>query len=116
MATIPELAGQVRAQLRQDELFATSALGLLGIVTPWHTPQQLMERGLTRGDALHVSRHSAQRVLGEVAAKRALLDEALSWEHGHAFNGEGCPVDPCLCGRDDRVEAVLTLLARPYSD
>lgn len=56
------------------------------------------------------------RVLRDVAARRQLLDEALGWDHGHAFNGEGCPGDPCLCGRDARVLAVLQLLAQPYQE
>lgn len=63
------------------------------------------------------------RVLGEVASKRALLAEALGWGHDtsrHTAFGEPSRLcgasagNPCDCGRDDRVRAVLTLLAQPY--
>jgi hypothetical protein len=56
------------------------------------------------------------RALARVNGLRALLDEALGWEHGRSYSGEGCHFDPCLCGRDERVLAVLTRLAQPYQE
>lgn len=64
----------------------------------------------------HMARWDPRRVLAEVVSKRALVDEVLGWEHGHAFSGEGCPVAPCLCGHDDRVLAILQHLAQPYQE
>jgi hypothetical protein len=63
------------------------------------------------------------RVLAEVASKRALLAEALGWEHGlvrwdhNVVRAcESVIGKPCDCGRDERVRAVLTLLAAPYQE
>lgn len=81
-------------------------------------------------------RHFApHRVLADVAARRTLLDEALGWEHlredgddwyscAQAQDEDGewaCLNDsragqPCDCGRDIRVRAVLTALAAPYPE
>jgi hypothetical protein len=61
------------------------------------------------------------RVLAEVGAKRALLDHVLGWEHHHWPGVSRCEADAfpgerCTCGRDTRVQAVLTLLAQPYQE
>jgi hypothetical protein len=109
---ITELAARVRAGLLADEQTAKALLGAARMIGK--TPN-FFGAGGPAAEALW-QRFTEGRVLADVAAKRALLDEALDWEHGHAFNGEGCPVDPCLCGRDERVRAVLTLLAQPYRD
>jgi hypothetical protein len=65
----------------------------------------------------------AQADLAEVASKRALLDEALAWEHGlvrwdhnQVRACESVINKPCDCGRDARVHAVLTHLAQPYQE
>jgi hypothetical protein len=71
-------------------------------------------------DADHIARHDPARVLAEVASKRALLDLALGWEHAVDDSGwcdcEQLIDSPCTCGRDERVRAVLTLLAQPYQE
>jgi hypothetical protein len=62
------------------------------------------------------------RVLAEVASKRALLGLTLATPHGHVVHGyRPCTSlyrkgEPCDCGRDERVHAVLTLLAQPYQE
>jgi hypothetical protein len=60
-----------------------------------------------------------ERVLAEVEAKRALLDEILAWEHERR-SPRCCEkvISPrgnrCDCGRDARVLGLLRHLAQPY--
>lgn len=56
-----------------------------------------------------------ERVLAEVASKRAVVDLLLAEGHGYGWT-EQCYGNPCLCGRDGRVTAYLTLLAEPYTE
>lgn len=70
-------------------------------------------------NADHIARHDPATVLRDVAARRQLLDTALGWEHETIWRGEydfDCTGKPCECGRDERVLAVLTLLAKPYQE
>ena len=69
-------------------------------------------------------RDGAEPKLAEVSSRRALLDEALAWEH-HVDPDDDphytCPIliwphIPCTCGRDARVTAVLRHLAAPYTE
>jgi hypothetical protein len=75
----------------------------------------------------HAARHDPRRVLADVAAKRALLDEALAWEHYEVddpwYSCSAAPNAPaehrdhgCTCGRDARVRAVLHHLATSYQE
>lgn len=85
--------------------------------------------------AAHVARHDPVRVLSEVTAKRALLEDINAEKHlvvdGDPYftcnaateerdGGESWAREKwgtaCGCGRDDRVERRLKLLAAPYSD
>jgi len=130
--TIAELADLVRAGCDEDErlahelrawadgtgradggayefhrLIGDPAVGPFGGQSPirnWGTGQDLAKLA------------DPARVLAEVALKRALLDEALGWEHGSdCWTGTPNP-GPCDCGRDERVRAVLTCLAQPYQE
>jgi hypothetical protein len=83
----------------------------------------------------HVALHDPARVLREVTAKRALLEDINAEKHlvvdGDPYftcnaateerdGGESWAREKwgtaCGCGRDDRVERRLKLLAAPYSD
>jgi len=77
---------------------------------------------------VRAAKSRAERVLREVAAKRAILADSLAQEH-FLDDGEwyGCaavshhpPGQPtgrdCTCGRDEEVERRLRLLAAIYSD
>lgn len=78
--------------------------------------------------AMHVARFDPARVLRDVAARRQLLDQALAWQHHEADDPwYSCPASAhhatavgaaglCDCGRDERVHAVLQLLAQPYRE
>lgn len=66
-------------------------------------------------------------VLRDVAAKRQLLDQALGWEHYEVDDpwfsccaAPNAPAEhrgqPCTCGRDERVLAVLQALTAPYQE
>jgi hypothetical protein len=87
------------------------------------------------GAGEHVTRHDPARVLSEVTAKRALLEDINAEKHlvvdGDPYftcnaateerdGGESWAREKwgtaCGCGRDDRVERRLKLLAAPYSD
>lgn len=76
--------------------------------------------------AIHAARHDPARVLRNAARDRALLDHVLSWPHEVTRTSTAvmycATVDKpdagydCDCGRDERVQAVLTLLAAPYQE
>ncbi|MEW2250410.1 DUF6221 family protein [Streptomyces sp. NPDC006975] len=65
----------LRARLDEDERYAHSAKGLIGVENPWWTWDALKNRfpSLSRGDAQHIERHGPMRVLREIDAKRRLL-------------------------------------------
>ena len=96
-------------------------------------------RGQTVGSgggriAPHIARHDPARVLREVAAKRALLDDLLASRHDVVEDcwytcaaateehdgGETCDASrrggPCDCGRDARIQRYARLLAAPYRE
>jgi hypothetical protein len=113
MTSIDELAGLVRAGFDAD---VEAAPGV---------HDELCDRVLY-GDAPCDCGWPA-RVLADVASKRTLLDEVLGWQHHKAEDPfyscrarpdlpEWVEAGPCDCGRDDRVRAVLTLLAQPYQE
>jgi hypothetical protein len=70
----------------------------------------------------HMARHDPARILAEVASKRALLAEVIGWTHNAVTvdRKRYCCAseagDPCDCGRDARVTAVLRHLAQPYTE
>ena len=68
----------------------------------------------TTEDALHIARHDPARVLAEVEAKRALLEE-----HAQGSLPDGVMLDECrICGGMNEVWPCPTLriLARPFRD
>ncbi len=77
-------------------------------------------------DARHIARHSPVAVLRQIAADRELLDDLLaethhvlhedSWYRCSAANraGERYNDQRCDCGRDDRVERRVRLLAEGW--
>lgn len=86
------------------------------------------------GVGRHVARHDPCRVLAEVEAKRALIDDLLAQKHTvvgddwytcaaateERDGGESC-IDgraggPCDCGRDAHIIRRLTLMTLPYAD
>ena len=90
--------------------------------------------GVTRSAACDCDWHVA-RVLAEVAAKRAILDEITGWRHevvdgdcwytcaaatedrdGGETCDEGRQGSPCDCGLDARRDRLVRLLAAPYAD
>jgi hypothetical protein len=128
--SIDELAALIRRGLAADEEAATEAGGtrfeladylwdtkyLIAKGAPGTPPRYTTE--FNADLANHIVRHSPARVLRDVARDRALLDEALAWEHH-----EGCGmitatsrVLGCDCGRDARVRAVLQHLATSYQE
>lgn len=131
---IAELANQVRAGLAADEQAARACVGvnaLAGLkrgkpVPRWVAgPDARIEdtEGIVRVKFVwarerdHILRHDPARVLADVAAKQALLDEVLGWMHDDL--PMRCPAlrgnpGPCDCGRDERVCTVLQYLAQPY--
>jgi hypothetical protein len=125
--TISELADQVRAGLDADERDANRnrPQACPACHQPVHEPRKLLD-GIkydcghyftwNRLFDLHErEEQQATRAQREVAAKRSLLDEVLGWEHGFGWT-ENCHGHPCLCGRDEKVRAVLELLAKPYQE
>lgn len=89
---------------------------------------------LTMGQARHISRHDPAYVLADLDAKTALLDDLLAERHhvndGDCWytctaateerdGGQNCDDnrrgDPCDCGRDERVERRLRILAQPFA-
>jgi hypothetical protein len=112
MALADDLVAFLRVRLDEDE---QTAYGLINAAKFIDAQPTFYGVGGPAAHA-HWERFGPARVLVEVAAKRDLLDEVLDWGHGHAFNGEGCPVDPCLCDRDERVRAVLERLVPPYRE
>jgi hypothetical protein len=102
-----------------------------GESSPMYASGRVSVQDIPAAAAGHLARHDPARVLAEVAAKRALLDLALGWkhhvcddqyytclaatqEHDGGVYGEGDKSGPCTCGRDEKVRAVLTLLAQSY--
>lgn len=89
---------------------------------------------MTGPSAQHAARHNPTRVLADIAAKRALLDDLLA-EHHRVVDGDcwyTCPAateqregdtncdddrrgGPCDCGLDERTERRLRILAQPYA-
>jgi hypothetical protein len=144
--TIPELADQIRAGLQADQEDARWASSgpwwVEGgipvrwgderdseVVGPKGTVAVLSHDGNGALNAANITRHDPRRVLAEVASKRALLDEVLGWGHlvvedgwySCSQAGEECWDDvrngqPCDCGLDERVRAVLQRLADPYRE
>jgi hypothetical protein len=145
--SIDELAARLRAWLDEDERIARLAGAGSWHVECDYTPGECPpgckcwhrriegdgspgitiynEGGHDEDQADHITRHDPRWVLAEVSAKRALLDEALGWEHHEAGDQfYSCRARPdlpdwvesgrCDCGRDARVLAVLTHLAQPY--
>jgi hypothetical protein len=84
------IAAFLTARLEEDEALAKAAQGLLGIEAPWHTVAQLHDRGITRGDASHIARHSPARELREVTAKRSILRTHKSVRSSGKVQCEGC--------------------------
>lgn len=88
--------------------------------------------------ATHIARHDPATVLADVAGKRAILAEVLSWQHAYIDGGswlscaqavdphdedgtpgsgcadEDCAGGPCDCGLDRRREMMLNALAAAY--
>lgn len=83
----------------------------------------------------HIARHDPASVLRRCAADRALIAEITAWKHAESEDswyscsqapawddptpGSGCANDdragqPCDCGRDDRVNALLGHIATGY--
>ena len=74
----------------------------------------------------HIIRHDPARVLAEVEAKRQILDDLLAEPHTEVEDPfYSCAVvargdearfgGPCDCGRDERLNRRLSLLALPYA-
>lgn len=116
---ITELAATVRAGLAADEAVIRRNLGH-GLHHGWPDYPTYDTPDIdAAGD--YIDRFEPPRLLAEVAARRALLDEILGWEHHHWPNVSRCEADafpgsPCDCGRDARVAAVLQHLAQPYQE
>lgn len=119
---ITELAETVRAGLDRDAADIEQAWQVRGFNSERLTTMQ--------GTTVLVSGWRAHR---DLAAKRQLLDQALGWRHDvHDDNWFTCHAatdehdggtyaetdggEQCTCGRDERVHAVLTMLATPYQD
>ncbi|MHA6764748.1 DUF6221 family protein [Streptacidiphilus sp. PAMC 29251] len=62
-----------------------------------------------RADADHIERHDPDATLARVARTRRHVELLVGEEHGFGWT-EQCHGEPCLCGRDERVRAYLTLL------
>lgn len=96
------------------------------------------EGGHDEDQAQHIARHDPAAVLADVAGKRAILAEVLSWQHayidgdswlscaqavnphdGDGTPGSGCADEqraggPCDCGLDRRRAMMLNALAAGY--
>lgn len=85
---------------------------------------------VTAGDAVHIARHDPARALADVESKRQLVADLLAEEHFlNDREWYGCRAvteaphkttdvptgRACTCGRDERVERRLRLLAEPFS-
>lgn len=114
----------LEARLREDQEAAEAAA-----VGPWHMDESQRiyaedgsyvtspwTNGERDDDLHHVVRHHPARVLREVSAKRAILEDIVSAMNGMdlQINGEWGlgPMDPA----DYESVALLQLLAMPYSD
>lgn len=110
------------ARIAEDEEVAYQAQGLLGLVTDWHTVENLRERGLTRADSYHVNRWSSARVLTECEAKRRIVDlhaitEDRDWinpSDGPAYQEVNLMCD--VCGWFENCCDTIKALALPYAD
>jgi hypothetical protein len=147
MTEIEVLAGQVRAGLAADEdtaraatpgpwqarwvgqdyqvhgpdqAYPYSVAEWTYAVATWEPEAATQQAECDTADADHIARHDPARVLADVAAKRALLDDLLAWGHGDSPDRQRpCartvfPDQPCDCGRDGRVLGLLRHLAQPY--
>jgi len=113
-----DLIAFLRARLDDDTRMALAARD------PWfgYEPDEHVER-VKWADALHIARHSPNRVLAEVDAKRRILDEhpaTVGWD-GNSHDGTVCGT----CSMNDDSGALdgdpypcptLRLLALPYAD
>jgi hypothetical protein len=137
------VVGFLRARLDEDEQRAHEAFsGQADPENGWGADRPEWQRHTTitphvgmiheAVQADHVVRWDPARVLREVEAKRRLLDGLLALPH-YAWDGRaeyGCPKfedaetwaavmgdaeQRCTCGRDDHVERMLRIFARPYS-
>lgn len=134
------LVAFLRARVDEDE---SAALGAKGDTSGrWQQddgpPEDIVlydkSGKLTMGQARHIARHDPARVLADVAAKRALLADFLAERHyvndGDCWytcaaateerdGGEVCDDSrlggSCDCGRDERLQRRLHLLALPYA-
>lgn len=117
---IAELADLVRAGLDADEAVIRRNLEPHGLSQGWPDYPTYDSPDIdAAGD--YIERFEPPRLLADVAARRQLLDQVLSWEHHHWPNVSRCEatipgVTTCTCGRDERVLAVLQTLAAPYQE
>jgi Family of unknown function (DUF6221) len=137
VSSIGDLAAVLRRGLDGDEAVARQAMAHPdGATGRWvyssldvkdTSGTRLMRHDGQMGAAKHAARHDPASALRDIASKRALLDEALGWEHYEVDDPwYCCPAlpalagrdiaGPCDCGRDARVHAVLTHLAQPYQE
>lgn len=76
-------------------------------------------------DRAHIVEHDPARVLCEIDAKRRLIADLLAEPHASVRPGgstwiycdaDSDPEGSCECGRDERVNRRIRLLALPYAD
>lgn len=63
----------IRARLDEIQGHSEQAQAIVGATAPWWEAKSL-KSVMTSADARHVEFHSPERVLADIAAKRALLD------------------------------------------
>lgn len=128
---IAELAGIVRRGLGADQ---AAAEALVGACRLRGAKPDFYGAGGPAAAALW-QRFTERRVLAEVAGKQQLLDTVLGWPHDrhsdddwyscsqardaageYVCTNESREGEPCDCGRDARVLAILNHLAQPYQE
>lgn len=116
-----ELIAWLRAQLDEDERVALAAQSVdggvfdgAGIVV-MRAATGTRSVTLTSVVARHIARHDPARVLAEVAAKRAIVDQHTVTATSEVF-GEVSTVTYCPICRNDGQCMTLWLLAQPYAE
>lgn len=126
--TTPDLVAFLTARLDEDEAYARQIIDApdCGYQAKWRLPSSAVvsvgdeaDWDLLAGDsrlAAHIARWDPNRVLAEVAAKRAIVDRYMAIVEDPQDAAGSSPTSWHYAGRRDELADVLLALARPYAN